>query len=59
MKRDLMDILVTNPQLGCKILLRLAEEMSKSLQKDYRKLRETKIPLEDLEVAVPVESVLL
>lgn len=57
-KPDLMDILVTNPQLGCKILLRLAEEMSKSLQKDYRKLRETKIPLEDLEVAVPVESVL-
>ena len=57
-KPDLMDILVTNPQLGCKILLRLAEEMSKSLQKDYRKLRETKIPLEDLEVALPAESVL-
>ena len=57
-KPDLMDILVTNPQLGCKILLRLAEQMSKSLQKDYRKLRETKIPLEDLEVALPAESVL-
>ena len=57
-KPDLMDILLTDPQLGCKILLRLAEEMSKSLQKDYRKLRETKIPLEDLEVALPAESVL-
>jgi CRP/FNR family cyclic AMP-dependent transcriptional regulator len=57
-KPDLMDILVTNPQLGCKILLRLAEEMSRSLQKDYRKLRDTKIPLEDLQVAVRVEPVL-
>lgn len=57
-KPDLMDILVTNPQLGCKILLRLAEEMSKSLQKDYRELRETHVPLEDLEVTIPGESVL-
>ena len=56
-KPDLMHILVTNPQLGCKILLRLAEEMSKSLKKDYHKLRETHIPLEDLEVTIPTESV--
>ena len=57
-KPDLMDIVVTNPPVGCKILLRLAEEMSKSLQRDYSKLRETKIPLEDLDVALPAEPVL-
>ena len=57
-KPDLMDILVTNPQLGCKILLRLSEQMTKSLQKDYATLRATHVPLEDLEVTVPTESVL-
>ena len=30
-KPDLMDVLVTKPALGCKILLRLAEEMNRTL----------------------------
>ena len=37
-KPDLMDILVTNPELGCKILLRMSEEMTQSLQRDYTRL---------------------
>jgi CRP/FNR family cyclic AMP-dependent transcriptional regulator len=37
-KPDLMDILVTNPELGCKILLRMSEEMACNLQRDYAKL---------------------
>lgn len=37
-KPDLMDILVTNPSLGCKILLRLAEQMSQTLARDYQAL---------------------
>lgn len=43
-KPDLMDILVTKPALGCKILLRLAEEMNRSLSQDYRRLREAGFP---------------
>ncbi len=38
-KPDLMNILVTRPALGCKITLRLAEEMAQSLQVDYIRLR--------------------
>ena len=38
-KPDLMETLATNPVLGCKILLRLAEEMSRSLAADYGALR--------------------
>ncbi len=41
---DLVEILDTNPVLGCKILLRLAEEMSRSLSADYRKLRDQGYP---------------
>ncbi len=37
-KPDLMDILVTNPELGCKILLRMSEEMARNLQRDYTRL---------------------
>lgn len=37
-KPDLMDILVTNPELGCKILLRMSEEMACRLQRDYTRL---------------------
>ena len=37
-KADLMDILVTNPGMGCAILLRLGEQMGESLSKDYAKL---------------------
>ena len=43
-KPDLMEILATNPVLGCKILLRLAEEMSRSLADDYEKLRDQGYP---------------
>ena len=37
-KPDLMDFLVTNPELGCKILLRMSEEMARNLQRDYTRL---------------------
>ncbi len=40
-----MEILATNPVLGCKILLRLAEEMSRSLAADYGTLRALGYPL--------------
>ena len=43
-KPDLMDILVTKPAMGCKILLRLAEEMNRSLSKDYGRLRAAGFP---------------
>ena len=43
-KPDLMDILVTNPAMGCKILLRLAEEMTLRLAADYRHLHELGYP---------------
>ena len=43
-KPDLMEILTTNPVLGCKILLRLAEEMSRSLATDYQMLRDQGYP---------------
>ena len=38
-KPDLMDLLDTKPALGCKILLRLAEDMSRSLTLDCEKVR--------------------
>ncbi len=37
-KPDLMDILITDPEMGCKILLRLAEQMSQTLARDYQSL---------------------
>ena len=43
-KPDLMDILVTKPALGCKILLRLAEEMNRTLTKDYGRLKAAGFP---------------
>ena len=43
-KPDLMGILSTTPAMGCKILLRLAEEMGRSLQRDYEKLRRCGYP---------------
>lgn len=43
-KPDLMDIMVTNPSMGCAIILRLAEEMGQSLNKDYQRLRECGYP---------------
>ena len=39
-KPDLMDLLDTKPALGCKILLRLAEGMSRSLARDCEKIRD-------------------
>ncbi|MFC1525763.1 Crp/Fnr family transcriptional regulator [Candidatus Latescibacterota bacterium] len=44
---DLMDIIATNPEMGCMILLRLAEDMSQTLQGDYRRLRELGYPFPD------------
>ena len=46
-KPDLMDIIATNPGMGCKILLRLAEELSHSLGVDYQRLREMGYPWDD------------
>lgn len=43
-KPDLMGILSTTPAMGCKILLRLAEEMGRSLLHDYEKLRSCGYP---------------
>lgn len=39
-KPDLMDIIVTDPGLGCKILLNLAEQMGQTLNRDYQTLKE-------------------
>ena len=48
-KPDLMDVLVTNPGMGCAILLRLAEEMSHHLNRDYDKLLDLGHPFLDTE----------
>ena len=37
-KPDLMDIMVTDPDLGCKILLNLARQLSHTLAVDYQSL---------------------
>ena len=36
---DLMKILKTHPSMGCKILLRLTEDMAKRMRSDYAELR--------------------
>lgn len=46
-KPDLMDIMVTRPVLGCKIVLRLAEEMCQGLNKDYARLQDYGYPFPD------------
>ena len=46
-KPDLMGILNTHPVMGCKILLRLGEEMARSLQRDYGSLRACGYPFGD------------
>ncbi|MEE2659457.1 MAG: cyclic nucleotide-binding domain-containing protein [Candidatus Latescibacterota bacterium] len=43
-KPDLMDIVATRPETGCMILLRLAEEMTCTLNNDYQRLREMGYP---------------
>jgi CRP/FNR family cyclic AMP-dependent transcriptional regulator len=48
-KPDLMDILVTKPQMGCKILLRLAEEMAHILRGDYARLIDMGFPFAETE----------
>lgn len=46
-KPDLTDILATHPAMGCMILLRLGEDMTATLNKDYARLRELGWPLLD------------
>lgn len=46
-KPDLTDILATHPAMGCMILLRLGEDMTATLNKDYSRLRELGWPLLD------------
>ena len=46
-KPDLDDIRNTSPEIGCQIFLRLAEEMTKSLNKDYDRLRQMGFPFDD------------
>lgn len=48
-KPDLMDVLVTKPGMGCAILLRLAEEMSRNLNGDYEKLLDLGYPFTEVE----------
>ena len=50
-KPDLVEVLATNPEMGCKIVLRLAEEMSRSLNVDYNKLCALGYPFTDDEVS--------
>ena len=51
-KPDLMKILTTKPAMGCKILLRLAEEMALTLRRDYDRLRALGFPFAEREPAV-------
>ena len=46
-KPDLEDIVATDPGLGCRILLRLGEEMAAALDKDYARLEALGWPFED------------
>ncbi len=48
-KPDLMDVLVTKPGMGCAILLRLAEEMSHNLNRDYDRLLDLGYPFVETE----------
>ena len=43
-RADLMDILVTNPSMGCAIVLRLGEQMGQTLSLDYARLRDLGYP---------------
>lgn len=55
-KPDLMDVLVTKPGMGCAILLRLAEEMSRNLNRDYEKLLDLGYPfIETRDVAAELD----
>jgi CRP/FNR family transcriptional regulator, cyclic AMP receptor protein len=45
-KPDLTDIMVTRPQMGCRILLGLATEMSYLLKSDYEKLLKLGLPFD-------------
>ena len=44
---DLMDIAATDPGLGCRILLRLGQEMTAALNRDYASLEALGWPFED------------
>ena len=44
---DLLDIIATKPEVGCMILLKLAEGMTVRLQEDYGVLREMGYPFPD------------
>lgn len=46
-KPDLTDLAATDPGLGCRILLRLGEEMAAALNKDYARLEALGWPFED------------
>lgn len=54
-KPDLMDILVTNPDLGCKILLRMSEEMAFNLQRDYTRLCTMGFPFDSLKKGITMD----
>ena len=56
-KPDLMDILVTNPELGCKILLRMSEEMARNLQRDYRRLCTMGFPFDSSRKGVAMDLI--
>ena len=56
-KPDLMDILVTNPELGCKILLRMSEEMARNLQRDYTRLCTMGFPFDSSRKGVAMDPI--
>ena len=56
-KPDLMDILVTNPELGCKILLRMSEEMVRNLQRDYTRLCTMGFPFDSSRKGVAMDPI--
>ena len=56
-KPDLMDILVTNPELGCKIMLRMSEEMARNLQRDYTRLCTMGFPFDSSRKGVAMDPI--
>ena len=52
---DLMDILDTRPAVGCRILLRLTEMMSRRLADDYARLRAEGYPWEPESQSSPLD----
>ena len=55
-KPDLMDVMGTSPAMGCRILLRLGEQMTQALNRDYAALRAAGFHGKELSPALPTEG---